>query len=87
MSGRLVVTGAAGPLGRRLVPRAVRAGWEVLALDVVAPPVGESGRVTPGRVDVTRPDELAEAFAGAGAVVHLAARPSPSGTTPTTSCP
>lgn len=82
MNGRLVVTGAAGSLGRRLVPRAVRAGWEVVALDVVAPPAGESGRVTPGRVDVTRTVELAEAFAGARGVVHLAARPSPVGHDP-----
>ncbi|WP_380161186.1 NAD-dependent epimerase/dehydratase family protein [Kineococcus sp. R86509] len=81
MSRRLVVTGAGGALGARLVPRAVRAGWEVLALDT-GRAVPESEGVEPCSVDVTDPVALAEAFAGAGGVVHLAARPSPLGHDP-----
>jgi NAD(P)-dependent dehydrogenase (short-subunit alcohol dehydrogenase family) len=63
---RLVITGAAGALGRRLVPRARAAGWEVLGVDR-------------DEADVTSPEQLAGVFAGAAAVVHLAALPSPVG--------
>ena len=78
VNARLVVTGAGGALGRRLVPRAVRAGWQVLALDT-APPAADSAGVTWRQVDVTSVGDLVAAFQGADAVVHLAAHPSPVG--------
>lgn len=81
MDGHLVITGAGGRLGRRLVPRAVRAGWRVLALDS-APEVPETDGVSYRSLDVTSPDDLAPALAGAAGVVHLAARPSPVGHPP-----
>ncbi|NYD23774.1 NAD-dependent epimerase/dehydratase family protein [Kineococcus aurantiacus] len=71
MAGPLVVTGAAGRLGRRVVARAVRAGWEVREVDVTG--------VAGGAVDVTSPGALAGVLDGAAALVHLAARPSPVG--------
>jgi len=63
---RLVVTGAAGALGRRLVPLARAAGWDVLPLDRA-------------EVDVTSVEELVPLLAGARGIVHLAALPSPVG--------
>jgi nucleoside-diphosphate-sugar epimerase len=64
-----VITGAAGRIGQ-----AVRAGladrWELVPVDIKpAPGVGN--------LDVTDGDACRETFAGADAVVHLAADPSP----------
>ena len=80
----IFVTGANGFVGSHLVPAAIDAGHHVLALvrdDAGAEEV--SRRLTPvqqasvetRRGDVTAPDTLPQAIAGADAVLHLAALP------------
>jgi nucleoside-diphosphate-sugar epimerase len=66
---RVVVTGAAGTIGRAVVPLLPRS-WQVTATDLR--PGGGSDRL-----DVTDVDACRSAFAGADAVVHLAADPDP----------
>ncbi len=69
----VVVTGASGPIGRRVCallgaePDVSR----IVALDVVDPPGPRPDRVEHQRVDVAD-DDLGPRFAGAGAVIHLA---------------
>lgn len=80
----ILVTGANGFVGSHMVPALVDAGHRVLAL--VRDDGGEvalMGRLTPEqrtgveirRGEVTRPDSLPAALAGADAVLHLAAIP------------
>lgn len=66
MSGTLVVTGAAGMLGRRVVADAEKAGWKVIGLDL---------RDADLVVDLTDAAATSAALAGtsADAVVHCAA--------------
>lgn len=66
MSGTLVVTGAAGMLGRRVVGDAAAAGWKVVGLDI---------RETDLIVDLTdaAATERALTDVGADAVIHCAA--------------
>ncbi|HZI96727.1 MAG TPA: NAD(P)-dependent oxidoreductase [Actinomycetales bacterium] len=65
---RVVVTGAAGSIGRAITP--VLAGrWDLRPTDV---PGGD-----PDALDVTDGEACRAAFAGADAVVHLAAVPDP----------
>lgn len=65
----VVITGAAGRIGRSIRPLLPR-HWDVAATDLVA---GDGV----GVLDVTDADGCREAFAGADAVVHLAAVPDP----------
>ena len=64
----VVVTGAAGRIGMTLCDRLPSLGWTVRALDREPVPGGVRG-------DITCPDDLDRAFAGAEAVVHLAGVP------------
>ena len=66
---RVVVTGAAGRIGRAVTPL-LPAGWDVLRTDIRAA-AGTSA------LDVTDADACRAAFTGADAVVHLAAVPDP----------
>lgn len=67
----LLLTGATGLVGSRILPRLVAAGFDCRALvrRDVALPEG----VTPIRGDLDDPDSLPAAVAGVEAVVHLAA--------------
>jgi nucleoside-diphosphate-sugar epimerase len=82
MTGRVVVTGAAGKLGRAVVAHLADQGWDVLPVDRVAVPgwtwqsvradlsdYGQVLEILTGRVDERGP--------AAQAVVHLAAVPAP----------
>lgn len=70
---KVLVTGAAGFLGRRVVHALSRAGHEVRALARGDHPEAEPG-VTWVAADITDPDAIASAVAGMDAVVHCAAR-------------
>jgi UDP-glucose 4-epimerase len=66
---RVLVTGAAGNLGRVVLPALAAAGHEPVALD--RRPVDTPGEVVEG--DIRRPDDVRRAMEGADAVVHGAA--------------
>ena len=75
-SGRIAVVGANSAVGSALLAQ-VAAGGALDAVAAVRRPevVGglpQSPRISPRVVDYRRSDDLADAFAGAGAVVHLA---------------
>jgi nucleoside-diphosphate-sugar epimerase len=77
----VVVTGAAGLLGRHVVAALARAGHDVRAVDRRAP----AEAVTPFvAADLTDLGAAIEALAGAEAVVHAAALPRPTGHTAAT---
>ena len=68
----LLLTGATGLVGSRLLPRLVEAGFDCRALvrgDVALPPGAAAVRG-----DLADPDSLGQAVEGVEAVVHLAAR-------------
>lgn len=67
MPQRLVVTGASGYIGTRLIERARRRGYEIVALG--SRPAGTDIASFPWRLGETPPPA---AFAGATAMVHLA---------------
>jgi NADH dehydrogenase len=80
----ILVTGAAGFMGRHTIPVLLRAGHRVIALvrsresgetvlERLPPDVRQE--VEPRIGDVTRPDTLPAALAGADAVLHLVAIP------------
>ncbi len=77
----ILVTGAAGFIGRALVTRLAREGYQVKAFDLAAtPPAGwdESVRYVAG--DVCDPSRVQEAARGAQTIFHLAAITLDSGT-------
>ncbi|MGI8485774.1 MAG: NAD-dependent epimerase/dehydratase family protein [Thermomicrobiales bacterium] len=77
---KVVVTGASGKAGRAVTAHLVESGYEVLAIDIVAP---SSDLGTPFmHVDLTEYGQTIEALAGADAVVHLANIPAPGIYTP-----
>jgi nucleoside-diphosphate-sugar epimerase len=74
----VVVTGAAGLLGRHVAEALRAAGHDVRGVDI-APVPADAPPVL--RADLTRLGEAVEALAGAEAVVHAAAIPRPVGVT------
>jgi NADH dehydrogenase len=71
---KIAVTGASGFVGRALLRAAANAGVAATGLargELAAARVAAAGG-TPWRIDALDPAALAPAFAGAGAVVHLA---------------
>ena len=68
-SRRVVLTGAGGRIGRAILPL-LPSAWDVLGTDL-------NGSSEVAALDVTDPDACRRVFAGADAVVHLAAVPDP----------
>ncbi len=71
---RVLVTGATGVLGRRVVPRLVSAGHEVTGVarsEAKADTLRDAG-ATPAQVDLFDPWSVRDAVAGHEAVLHLA---------------
>jgi nucleoside-diphosphate-sugar epimerase len=73
--GRVMVTGAAGLLGRQVLAHLAAAGIPVNALVMEPAPDIEADRVVVG--DARDVSAVRKALDGAGAVIHLAAIPSP----------
>lgn len=74
MTGTVLVTGAAGRIGRTVCPGLAEHGWVVRGIDLAALPAGVEG----SRADLTdpaAPPVLAALLDGADAVLHLAAIP------------
>lgn len=69
----IVVTGAAGFVGRNLTPKLVARGDTVIAIDRVARPANTPGAVTWIEADLNDPTSYAGAISGVDCVLHLAA--------------
>lgn len=81
MPARIIVTGAAGQIGRKAVEILARQKWcdHIIGLDLLADPSGFSAtalqRLTLAAADLERPaPSWTDHFANADAVLHLAAR-------------
>lgn len=68
---RVAITGAAGRIGRHLVPGLLDAGYDVGGIDVVRPEAPWADRITVA--DLAADNALATVVAGCDAIVHLAA--------------
>ncbi len=73
---KIALTGGSGSVGRAIIAAALRQGHEVVNIDRVALPDPAPG-VRFVQADMDDHDALAAAFAGADAVIHMAAIPSP----------
>ncbi|MBI4306035.1 MAG: NAD-dependent epimerase/dehydratase family protein [Chloroflexi bacterium] len=71
---RVVVTGGSGRLGQYVVSELLRAGYQVVNADRAPGPAGDAPFI---RIDATDFGDVVSALAGADAVIHLAAIPSP----------
>jgi nucleoside-diphosphate-sugar epimerase len=72
---KILVTGAAGTLGREVVAHARSLGWNVRAHDLVPPDPAEADEVVTG--DLRDPEQVRPLVDGVSGVVHAAAIPSP----------
>lgn len=68
----IVVTGAAGRIGRDVIPLLRREGRHLRLVDISPPPQSSEGPDEWLQVSITDREALVTAFAGATAVVHLA---------------
>jgi nucleoside-diphosphate-sugar epimerase len=76
MAMRIALTGAAGKLGQAILPQALAAGHEVVAIDRhFAQPLPAA--VEGLEIDMGDFSGLCRAFAGCDALIHMAAIPSP----------
>jgi nucleoside-diphosphate-sugar epimerase len=75
----VLVTGAAGRLGRAVVPELLAGGWRVVAADRRPPADGRVAGVPVTAADLTDPRAAEGLVDGCAAVVHLAGIPTPYG--------
>ena len=74
MSEILLITGAAGQIGRDLRTRLARPGRTLRLIDIAPQtPVGDDEAAEIIKADITDPDAMAEASEGVAAIIHLAA--------------
>ena len=75
-TGRVLVTGASGTIGRRLVPALVAAGYQVRAMtrSQAAAQTAAAAGAEPVHGDVTDPASLSAAVRGCEVVIHAAGR-------------
>lgn len=79
MKGRVLITGGAGFIGRRVAQAAIEAGWDVRLLDSLVEQVHRDTRpVLPPDVelmigDVRDPEAVGQALRGVDRIIHLAA--------------
>lgn len=82
MPARVVITGAAGRMGRVLAAALADQGWNLRLLDLLPADQLPSGTIPVGAeyhvCDITDPASLAGLFAGADSIVHLAGHPNSS---------
>jgi nucleoside-diphosphate-sugar epimerase len=71
--GPILVTGAAGFVGRRLVGALAGKGEQVVALDRVADAIPKHDNIKPVVADLLNPESYESALAGVDCVIHLAA--------------
>src|SRR5712671_2813662 len=75
---RVLVTGGAGYVGSRLVPKLLDAGYEVTVLDLyifgddIFERLRENAKLREVKGDLRNPAEVAQALDGCDAVIHLA---------------
>jgi len=69
MKQRLLITGAAGQLGRALSAR-LRPDWDLTLFDLAAAPADDVDRVIVG--DIANPEDVRKAMADVDAILHLA---------------
>ena len=69
----VVITGAAGRIGRAVVPLLRRPGRELRLVDTSRPPLPSGDDLTWHDVSIEDPDGMRRVLAGASALVHLAA--------------
>ncbi len=68
---RVVVTGGCGFIGSHVVDNLIRAGHEVLVIDIAVHPLNPGARYK--KVDILDPEALEAAVSGSDAIFHLAA--------------
>jgi UDP-glucose 4-epimerase len=74
---KIALTGGSGGVGRAITAEALKQGHTLVSIDRVAPAETPPEGVSFVAADMADYDKLVDAFAGADAVIHMAAIPSP----------
>lgn len=75
--GRITIFGGSGFIGRYVVRRLAKKGWEIriacrdLEMANLLKPSGDVGQIVPWCCDITQPDQVFAAIKGADAVINL----------------
>jgi nucleoside-diphosphate-sugar epimerase len=74
---KIALTGSSGGVGRAIQALALERGHTLTAIDRVTPPGDVPAGVTFIEAEMSEYDKLVDAFAGADALIHMAAIPAP----------